>query len=217
MKPPCTYSSPKAFKQAFEQLQTNRDLYLFVTECAQRHSATSRSLEQYLTVLWRLGCAHRTANAISLSCFAMLLEKSFTDAIPVESAWLQVSQGGPLDGFQKWERQITSQVVDLRKMREVGTLANELRYFGMSAPSGSYWYNFDPLTFLECATEGAFGGWQPDDDTGRAYVPGEVAALDSEGKVVCVAPQEIDNPIYELAEISWEQFIKFLWAGQCYE
>ncbi len=43
--------------------------------------------------------------------------------------------------------------VDLRRMRG-GTLAEEWRYFGSESPTGKGWYNFDPLTYLECALAG---------------------------------------------------------------
>jgi hypothetical protein len=131
-----------------DQLRTNRDLALFVAELRHRYAAADRDLERYLTALRHLGSNHRTASAISLECFATLIEAAFTAPVP-------------------------------------GTLANDQRYFGVDSPRGSRWYNFDPLTFLECAVAGTFG--------------------------------EEDDPVFEIAEVSWEKFAGFLSVGQSYE
>jgi hypothetical protein len=92
-----------------------------------------------------------------------------------------------------------------------------LRYFGINSPRGSRWYNFDPCTFLECAMAGSFGGWEEGDDTGRGYVPGEVAVLGPDGRITGCDPRELDDPIVPLGEISWEAFRDFLGQGQWYE
>ena len=102
-------------------------------------------------------------------------------------------------------------------MRKAGTLESEYRYFGLDAPSGRHWCNFDPCTFLECAVDGTFGGWQPGDTTGRDYVPGNVAVFDARGRITAVNPWDIDSPTYEITAVSWEKFADFLWAGQSYE
>jgi hypothetical protein len=102
-------------------------------------------------------------------------------------------------------------------MAERGLLDNEMRYFGLNAPRGSRWYNFDPCTFLECATAGSFGGWRPGDDTGREYVPGPVAALGEDGRLTSRDPRDIPNPVVPIAAVSWEKFRDFLGDGQWYE
>ena len=96
-------------------------------------------------------------------------------------------------------------------------MKNELRYFGMKAPRGSYWFNFDPATFLECGVVGTFGGWQEGDSSGRMLVDGKVAAFDADGEVVILDPQDVRHPISELSEISWDKFREFLECGQQYE
>ena len=48
-------------------------------------------------------------------------------------------------------------------------------------------------------------------------VPGPVAVLDASGAVTSMAPSDIDAPVVELPEITWEAFIDFLNAGQWYE
>jgi hypothetical protein len=102
-------------------------------------------------------------------------------------------------------------------MAEQGTLNNELRYFGMDSPRGVLWYNFDPCGFLECATEGSYDGWQPGDDTGRDYVPGEVAVLGDDGELTSCDPRNIPSSIVAIPQVSWDDFRSFLGNGQWYE
>lgn len=173
-----------------EPLHTNCDLYRFVDELARQHAETARDLEQYLTSLWHLGSRHRSESAVSLACFAKLLDEAFTVARPATPpARLRAGEDAVGEGFQEWEHTIASQIADLCEMREVGILANELRYFGVDAPSGARWYNFDPLTYVECATAATFGGSERDD-------------IDAPG---------------EVPEVSWTRFTEFLRAGQLYE
>lgn len=85
-------------------------------------------------------------------------------------------------------------------------LANDHRYFDVDAPRGGRWFNFDPLTYLECAVEGTFGGWQPGDSTGRDYVSAKNLEL-----------EDLETPIFDIARVSWDQFADFLRAGQSFE
>jgi hypothetical protein len=102
-------------------------------------------------------------------------------------------------------------------MAEQGMLADEQRYFGIDSPRGQRWYNFDACTFLECATAGSFGGWQAGDDTGREYVPGQVAVLGDHGTVTTADPQDVPDAVVLIGELSWEAFQSFLGCGQWYE
>jgi hypothetical protein len=122
-----------------------------------------------------------------------------------------------VEGYLAWEERINNQIRDLGDMKAAGTLENEYRYFGIDAPRGGRWYNFDPHTFLECAAAGTFGGWREGDDTGRSYVPGQVAVVDASGAVTSVDPRDIDAPVVDVREISWEAFVDFLDCGQWYE
>jgi hypothetical protein len=191
------------------QLHTNRDLYLFVAALTENDEGDRRELEEYLRALWRLGSAQKANDRLTLECFARLLADAFEEQAPAfEAAWRAVADEGDKTqaGYSRWERTIFSQIVDLRDMREAGMLANEHRYFGMDAPRGESWYNFDALTYLECAVEGTFGGWRPGDSTGRDYV--HVNRID---------PDDQDIPIFEIARITWDQFADFLRAGQWFE
>ena len=48
---------------------------------------------------------------------------------------------------------IIFQVAELRRMRGQ-ELQNELRHYGITSEAGYSWYNFDPLTLLECGAQG---------------------------------------------------------------
>ena len=190
-----------------DQLRTNRDLYLFVAALVENDERQGRELEEYLRALWRLGSTQQASDQLTLACFAGLLVGAFREQVPAfAAAWQDIAEEeGTHVGYSRWERTIFSQIVDLREMRDAGMLANEHRYFGVDAPRGRRWFNFDPLTYLECAVEGTFGGWRPG-DTGRDYVPANNFALD-----------DLDIPIFEVARVSWDQFADFLRAGQSFE
>ncbi len=87
---------------------------------------------------------------------------------------------------------MAEQIKDLREMKESGQLERDDKYFGMDAPSGNRWYNFDLFGYLECATAGAFGGWEDGDDTGRMLVSGEIASIDENGNLNPCDARDID-------------------------
>lgn len=201
-----------------DQLGTNRDLYLFLSELTARRS--QRSLEDYLKALWQLALRHRHREALPLPCFAELLELAFSTAPPpFEPAWAAAYQHDATDdsAFARWEKLLLRQIVDLHELAECGGLADEHRYFGLDAPRGARWYNFDPGGFLECAAAGSFAGWREGDPTDRQLVPGLVAVLDEHGQLTTADPRELEEPIVALPTISWDDFSSFLQAGQLYE
>ena len=163
-----------AIEPTMAEIQTNRDLYCFVAELAKRRAGSSVTLQAYLANLGELARRSCERGALSLSEFAHLLQAAFESATPgVESS------RHPAEGYVAWEQRIAEQVRDLSEMKEAGTLHNEYRCFGVDAPRGARWYNFDPSTYLECAAAGTFGGWQEGDESGRSYVPGLVAVIDA--------------------------------------
>jgi hypothetical protein len=183
-------------------LHTNRDLYLFVTRLRDVPAYEGCALEDYLRTLWRLGSQHASITELPLSRFAALLESAFRGPSPAfDPAWREIVEpDAPISsGYAGWERTILHQIVDLRDMDEAGTLRNKLSYLGVAAPRGGDWYNLDPLTYLECATAFTFRGNRRGD--GR----------------IMVAPQKLDPPTYQIAQVDWNQFSIFLRAGQQYE
>ena len=194
------------------EVATNRDLYRFIAGLVKERSECRVTLQSYLENLRGLGRSLRAREAVSPDEFAELLRAAFEPAPSAAEPGLEATAG-----YVAWEKRITQQIRDLDEMRQAGTLDDEYRYFGVDAPRGGRWYNFDPCTYLECAAAGTFGGWQEGDDTGRSYVPGPVAVLAASGVVTSVDPREIDDPVAALAEITWEMFVEFLDAGQWYE
>jgi hypothetical protein len=195
-----------------DPIRSNRDLYRFVAGLVKRRAGSTLALRGYLERLRQLAAPLRAHESISPNTFAELLDAAFESGpAPIDPR----AEATP--GFVAWERLVTAQIRDLHEMDRAGLLDDEQRYFGLNAPSGARWYNFDPGTFLECGATGTFGGWQEGDDTGRAYVPGPVVVLDASGALVSVDPRDVDDPVVELEPITWETFSDFLGSGQCYE
>lgn len=199
-------------------LSTNRDLYVAISALIKERKDDRRTLEEYLRALLRLAEEHSGQPALDPAALLDLVTAAFTaEPAPFDPSWLGLTPEESASGYQAFRGVLIAQIVDLVEMGEDGTLANEHRYFGVDAPRGARWYNFDPRTYLECAMAGTIGGWEPDDDTGRELVPGEVAVLDEDGELVAVDPEELQEPPRPLPELSWELLTRFLHAGQAYE
>lgn len=191
---------------------TNRDLYGFIAELVKREAERPCTLHGYLDNLRRLAHDLRAREAISPAELAALLQAAFDPEPRAPVAGLEATAG-----FVAWDQRIGEQLRDLEDMRDNGSLDDEHRYFGVDAPRGGCWYNFDPGTYLECAAAGTFGGWQEGDDTGRAYVPGPVAVLDASGAITSMDPRDVEHATDTLPPITWAMFVDFLEAGQSYE
>lgn len=201
-------------------LTTNRDLYLAICELGTTHHACERTLEQYLLTLLRLAKPLADRSSLTLDEFHALLSDSFiAEPQPFDETWRDCcdSRDEDLPGFAGWMSTLIRQIVDLREMDEVGTLLNEHRYGGIDAPRGGRWYNFDPMLYIECAASGSLGGWEPGDDSDRDFVPGLVGVMDASGQIVDANPQDLERPIFQLLDLSWEQCRDFLDCGRHYE
>ena len=133
-------------------MKTNRDLYKSIEGLLKEKSGGPvPSLEDYLSNL--LNLARRLADRSTLS-----LEEFFSflrDAFDVVAAPAVPRAENAVPAFVKWYAQVAEQIRDLREMAQQGQLRNDLRYFGLSAPSGRRWYNFDPCTYIECGVVGS--------------------------------------------------------------
>lgn len=200
-------------------LKTNRDLYLAIDELISRNKSGERSLEQYLLAMLNLAQKYKSRSSLSVTEFYQILSDSFT--VP-PSAFVETWRSdydkyyAELDGYPQWEGTIIQQIVDLREMAENGLLENEYRYLGITSPRETSWYNFDPAAYLECATAGSLGGWEPDDDTGRHLI-GERMMMASSEEVHFADSQDIELSRFEIAVISWEIFEQFITCGRVYE
>ncbi|MBS1795088.1 MAG: hypothetical protein JSS81_14615 [Acidobacteria bacterium] len=177
---------------------TNRELYLIVRNFEAKYPKAARpSLERYLSALWTVAVAHRDREP-SIGELVEWLDGAFTSFAPdFDPEWLNNKYDASKKGFDGFESLILAQIVDLRQMDETGQLRDEQRYFGLDAPRGSRWYNFDTIGYLECAVRGVYGGYAED----------ETIVLDGSG----------DSEIVEITEFSWEDFTELLACGQFYE
>lgn len=183
---------------------TNREIYRIVTGFSEKVEKSSLpSLEKYLSSLWSIVSQERHV-ALTAEKFVEWLAQAFVAPAPdFNTDWLQrTSHNSDACGFDGWENLILFQIADLRRMDEAGLLQNEYRYFGIDSPTGTRWYNFDPLTYLECGVRGELGGYAEDE------------------VIVLIAPSEgesADSPVYEVNQFSWDTFTGILQCGQCYE
>jgi hypothetical protein len=53
------------------------------------------------------------------------------------------------------------------------------------------------------ATVGAFGGWEPGDQTGRELVPGQVAVLGEDRMLTDMAAEDVERPVVQLSPFAW--------------
>jgi hypothetical protein len=192
-------------------LNTNRDLYKGIEGLLkQKQDQPLPSLEAYLTALIRRAGHFANKESISLDEFFSLLRDAF-DGPGV------TARSSATAGFLNWQLLIEQQIEDLQRMAQNGQLQEKYRDFGIDAPSGRRWFNFDPLAYIECGAAGSLGGWMEGDKTGRTYVPGKVAYEDPGGDIQTCDPRDLDRPPLEIPEITWEMFLDFAWCGQNYE
>jgi len=197
-----------------ERILTNRDLYRFVANLIEENEASVRTLARYLAALRTLLWRHRALPTLGPGTFAGVL----ADAFVTDPLALQRLAGGPrASGFEDVDRTIARQLDDLSDMEDAGILEDELRAFGLEAPSGNRWYNFEPSTYLECGISGAFGGWQEGDDTSRILVPEEIALIGADGRESVVDPHEVAEVAMPLGPITWADVLRFVECGQTYE
>jgi len=197
-------------------MKTNRDFYKALERLLiEQRDKPGVSLEEYLCSLRARAGEWRSQKELLLDTVYNLPADSFFPAS--EDSMAERDSRADADGFAEWDSTLQQQIQDLRRMRENGQLKDEQRYFGISAPSGRRWYNFDPCAFLECGAAGSLGGWEEGDQTGRQYVPGKVAVSTADGDVVSCEPRDLDQPPEQITCLSWERFRDFLWCGQQYE
>ncbi len=183
---------------------TNRDLYQGVKALNPRWAADQPPLNDYLRSLWQISRSHASAPPTA----AQLLDwciAAFTEPPPAfDPAWLELKWPGwdqENVTFADWERLIFCQIADLQRMTDDGTLSRPDRYYGIDAPSGVRWYNFTPLSYLECGISGTFGGYQT-------------------SEVIVLIPSESgsdDSKIYEMPPLTWADLCQMLVCGQQYE
>lgn len=141
----------------------NQDLDAAIKNFENEPKTNRRSLEEYLRALLLAAEQFSKEDTLPANLVDSLLATAFiSDMYDFDSAWGQKYEQLLLDepGFAGWRSVLIQQIVDLREMEAMGTLADTDKYFGVDSPRGSRWYNFDPVGYLECATAGTFLLWQ---------------------------------------------------------
>lgn len=194
-------------------MKTNRDLYKAIESLlVEKKGSDSPTLEIYLGHLRDGASGFSDRPAIPVDQFFTLLKDAFDGA---DSSGISSSK--PNAEFDALTSVINGQIQDLKEMAANGQLNDDQKYFGIDAPSGRRWYNFEACAFIECGAAGALGGWEEGDKTGRAHVPGQTAATDSNGMTKSCDPRKLDRESETVPEITWEMFSEFVWCGQNYE
>jgi hypothetical protein len=199
-------------------IKTNRDFYLAISTLAEQHANSDLGLEQYLLTLLVHSQPFSKSQSLSLDETIAIFTAGFLETpATFESQWRDQYDQLPAeaDSYLGWRATLIQQIVDLREMGEDGTLDDEHRYFGVTSPRQSMWYNFDPCAYLECAAAGAVGGWAAGDKSNRMQVPGQVAVM-RDGSMTIEEPSEAD-PIFTISSLSWGQLKDFLECGRLYE
>lgn len=199
---------------------TNRDIYLHVESLTRQFSGPGRrELRDYLMALWELVSQEYAQHATlapqpRAGDVVRWLEKAFKHEVPAsvpeppaeypahEPFTSTSDEAEPPGSFAQWEYRILRQIHELELMRQSGQLADPMRYYGIQAPNGSYWYNFDPFTYLECGVRGTMGGYEEED------------------VIVLIEDPELerqDSPIFEVEEMTWGLFESILIDGASYE
>ena len=188
---------------------TNRQLYLFACNFAERFGEAYRPIDGFLRSLWLFSREARDKTTVEPSQFAGWLERAFVDEPPPEDvAWItgapvdaQLRESYPIDlsayTFADWEatlRMLLSDVADLSNRGRVAAPQSEL---GVQAASGVTWCNLDPVAFCERGIRTTFGGWKAGDGTPDDLLPES-------------APDDVETP---LDPFNWQQLVAFLRNG----
>ncbi len=180
------------------QIRSNRELYAYLTGLG-----VQRDLEEYLRALLGLGIEFGTREPSATEVAEMFAAAATAEPIELDPAWLNrpPSWKEPRPRNRTcFEAILVEQIVDLQRMRANGQLADSNRYFGLDAPSGARWYNFDPASYLECGTTGSVGGWGDDIEV-----------------ELVTPPEAIDDDDERRRSFGWEGVCDLLVCGRCYE
>ncbi len=188
------------------------DLYVRVAALLQLRAGDAPPLIDYLRQLQARAEPLGGRDGLSLPEFIELLELSFGPA-PERQQLTASAQ----PGYQSWRTRLDAQIHDLQQMAESGALSSDLRYYGLDAPSGARWYNFDPRSFLECAAAGCTRSPDPVPDVEREDADPSLAA--GPDRITRNVADDIDPRVAASDRDiwTWEMLIRFLDAGQMYE
>ncbi|MCT4543848.1 MAG: hypothetical protein N4A63_09920 [Vallitalea sp.] len=128
-----------------------------VLELIDKYSETYEgTLKEYLISFWHI-IRLKKENEIDLELLCELIEQAFnSEPRSFDTSWLIYTNPPDIseneDEFKCFKDTILFQISDLHRMEDSCLLDNELKYFGIDSTEGNRWYNFDPFTYLECAS-----------------------------------------------------------------
>ncbi len=146
-----------------EQIATDTDFITFLRQLAVRAEDYPGSLEEYLCSVLSGVSTHPESPPTWRLLAQVFAEGLATPPAPFEPAWLEYTEPPDVitrlhpvrvDPFADVQHLLRYQIADLHRMAEVGTLNDPQRHFGLDSPTGHRWFNFDPPSFLECASSG---------------------------------------------------------------
>lgn len=150
-----------------DHISTAGDFFTFVRELVPKAGAYSGSLEEYLRAVSRLTAAHEDEPATWRLLAHILAGALNTEPPPFDPTCLETTdppeavimgqEAAIIDPFAALRQMLHYQIADLHRMAESGTINDPYRYYGIDSPTGHRWYNFDPQTFLECASASGDG------------------------------------------------------------
>ena len=150
-----------------EEIVTEADFLAYIQALSQDGaSAYQGSLEEYLRAVWAEAQEYRKG-PVTFRLLAEVLTNAFAkEPLLFDEQWLvykslpktMLDQLPVEDTFEELQHMILYQIADLHRMEDEGLLSNPYRYYGIDSPTGFNWYNFDPETFLECASRGLGSG-----------------------------------------------------------
>jgi hypothetical protein len=144
-----------------EQVSTARDFITFLRQLAPRAGDYAGSLEEYLRAVHRVATTHQEEPPTWRLLAHVLADALSTAPSPFDPAWLEYTappavvedpEAAIADPFAALQHMLRYQIADLHRMAEIGTTNDPSRYWGIDSPTGHRWYNFDPQSFLECAS-----------------------------------------------------------------
>ncbi|WP_432824532.1 hypothetical protein [Dactylosporangium sp. CA-092794] len=201
--------------------RTNRDLYNRLVGDGERMRAAGRGLEEFLRAWWRVGRELAGRERLDLDDIAaMVAAAAAIEAPPPDPAWRTAdlrpaeADADEPETFRDWEAVVLSQIADLADFAERAPVDDQA-VFGVDAPradgcrraTGGRWYNFDPMSYLECGMAGTLGGWSEEDGI-RVPVPAPVVDL------VRLAPEPGGWPV---DVVEWGDLADLARCGQDYE
>ncbi|MCA9257100.1 MAG: hypothetical protein KDA33_15730 [Phycisphaerales bacterium] len=202
------------------EIRTKRELCGAIEELIARQEACDRTLESYLLAALDGIAMFSDRESLRMTEFLALIESGFARApAAFDEGWRReydrLSQDE--DTCAGCRATIVRQIVDLHEMDECGKLLSEWREFGIDAPRGERWFNFEPVLYLRCALAGTFGQWEPGEDLApsvdqnSSIMPadadsGESGRTDETTRLKKLSPA-----------VSWERVHTFFICGQICE